>query len=184
MKKQTNTFKTNYFGLVSKANLVFGIIAISAISCSKPEDGKPGADGVAGTNGTNGNANVTQYNFASRTFTGATSYQIPNFTHEKLDNSVVLCYYNSGTIWYILPGIGVGASYTTRSFYEVIATNLNIRVELLNVNLTTYASPVTFLKFKVIVIPNSVVINLKSASKPNFHKMSYTEVCNYLNISE
>ena len=163
---------------MKKLLLILGTILLLAISCSKPENGKDGKEG---------NANVTQYNFASRTFTGLTTYQIPNFTQEKLDNSVVLCYYFPTIIyaWYNVPGIGANVDFISRSFYAINnITNLNIEVKLLNSNFTAYTTSTTFDKFKVIIIPNSTVITAKLSNQPDFKNMSYHEVCSYLNIAE
>ena len=149
-------------------------------SCSKPENGKDGAPGKEG------NANVTQYNFESKTFTSNTIYSIPNFTQEKFDNSVILCYYLSdNSIWYPVPGIGQDAFFITRSYFILDLTNkLNINVRLTKGDLTLYNTAVTFAKFKVMIIPSSMAISAKSATRTNLENMSYKEACNHFNVSE
>ena len=148
--------------------------------------GKAGLNGTAGANGSNGNANVKQFTFGPRTFTTNIIYTVPNITQSALDNSVILCYARNGIgTWYSIPGTSQLASFTARNFYYINSSNLLIDVRLLNANGTNYTSTVIFENFRVIIIPGSTNVTLaRSASKPDFTKMSYSKVCKYLKIAE
>lgn len=169
--------------MLSKKIKELFVFALILTFCCCSNDGPAGA---AGTNGTNGNANVKQFTFGTRTFTTNIIYTVPNITQSELDNSVILCYSRTGNgTWYSVPGTGEFASYIARNFYYINSSNLLIEVKLLNANGTNYTTSVIFDKFRVIIIPVSTNVTLaRSASKPDFTKMSYSEVCKYLKIAE
>ena len=100
-------------------------------------NGTPGATGPTGPQGPTGNANVQQYTFASKTFTGSTTYAIPGITQAQLTSSIILGYSFNGTYWYPVPGIGAGGAYQARSFFEVFAGSFNYYVELITFTGTT-----------------------------------------------
>ena len=172
------------------AKILCAVAILFAVACSK--EGATGPQGPAGTNGTNGtdgNANVTVYNFGSKTFTGSTTYVIPNLLQADVDNGIILAYYNpsteAATAWYACPGFGSTGTYNTRYFFYQTSTTpstYTMGVRLLNADGTNYASSVTFTKFKIIIAPAGTIVNLRT--KKPLAEMSYEEVCKILNIKE
>jgi hypothetical protein len=115
--------------------------------------GPQGVKGDPGPQGVPGNSNVILYNFASRTFTTLTSYQI-TIDPGKVDSSIVLAYFNPAgevaTAWYPIPGLGNSGFFQSRSFIYQVSTSpsvYSLTVRLLNANGTgDYNTPVTWAK--------------------------------------
>lgn len=152
------------------AALLFTAIAVST-SCSKKGDTGPA-----------GNANVTVYNFGSKTFSSTTDYKL-SISQGKIDSSLVLAYYNpsseSESAWYNIPGNGSSNLYVTRSLlYQETPTTYNYRVFLHNPAGATYTNSVTFRKFRIFVIPASTLITGRVANaeaRADINNQTYTE---------
>lgn len=152
--------------------------------------------GDAGPQGPAGNANVTVYNFGSRTFTGTTVYIIPGMTAAQADSSMLLIYYNpsseSATAWYPVPGLGSGGVYETRYFLYQSAPSpvqYSVSVRLMNPDGTgSYPNSVTFTKLRIFVIPASQVLpgGRQIPGVPNIPVdiNDYHAVCKYYGIEE
>lgn len=169
------------------AALLFTAIAVST-SCSKKGDTGPA-----------GNANVTLYNFDSKTFTGSTDYPL-SISQGKVDSSVVLAYYNPSaeaeSAWYNIPGNGPTNLYVTRGlFFQANPTTYTYRVFLHNPAGGPYAGSVTFRKFRIFVIPASTLINGRVAnaearadinnqtySESELKAMPYQQLCSLLGV--
>jgi hypothetical protein len=148
----------------------------------KGDKGDPGAQGVAG------NANVTLYNFASKTFTTLTSFQLLA-SQSLVDSSIVLAYYNPSpevaTAWYPIPGLGNSGFYQTRSFFYQVSTSpstYSYTVRLVNANGTgDYTTPVTWTKTRIFLVKaTDILTGGRKASLPDFN--DYYAVCRYLGI--
>lgn len=87
------------------------VMAMITVSCQKePEVGPRGPAGA------DGNANVIVYLFGDTTLSGSTSitYTLDGVTPGMADTCLILPYYNTGTMWYLVGGLGAGANYQTR----------------------------------------------------------------------
>jgi hypothetical protein len=149
--------------------------------------GTPGDKGDTGPQGVPGNANVVLYNFASRTFTTLTSYQIA-IGAGKVDSSIVLAYYNPSsevaTAWYPIPGLGNSGFFQSRSFIYQTATSpsmYSLTVRLVNANGTgDYATQVTWTKTRVFFIQATQLMNGRKTPPPDVS--DYYAVCRYYGI--
>lgn len=166
------------------------ILVLSALlfSCS----GKDGATGPAGKNGTNGqdgNANVIVFEYGTRTTTsGMLSYSF-TATQGLVDSSLVLGYYVNATFpdwWYPVPGLGTSGLFTTRSYWLAdtgTPGQFKYWLNLLTPNGSSdYTTSTTFTKFKIILVPASLVIPVTSRGMLNLS--DYNAVSEYLNLSE
>ncbi|MBO9703733.1 MAG: hypothetical protein J7604_26240 [Sporocytophaga sp.] len=161
--------------------ILLAVIMTMFTACSKKEDVSP-----------SGNDNVKVYIYGSKTFTGATEYAISDISQIMMDSSLVLAYYNpsseSPTTWYPVPGLGSGSLYETRGYvYKSVVTpnTYSYTVKLVDSwdNTTSYATPVTFTKFKVFIIPASTVVKVqRKGTSPDVS--DYDAVKEYYNISE
>lgn len=164
--------------------LMITIIAIMA-ACSK--EGPQGPAGTNGTNGTDGNANVTVYNFDSKTTSsGIFSYPM-QLSKGFVDSSLILVYYlpsnEDATSWYAAPGIGSVAMYETRTNMYQTSTSpstytLSIRLQQIG-SASLYTSSVTFTKTRIFFIPANTFINGRTRDP---RTMTYEEVCAAYNI--
>ena len=163
--------------------------SVLATSCSKKGDTGPA-----------GNANVTLYNFGSKTFTATTEYPL-SISQGKIDSSVVLAYYNpSGEVesaWYNVPGNGPVNLYVTRGlFYQANPTTYSYKVFLHNPSGSSYAGSVTFRKFRLFVIPATTLItgrvanpearaeiNHQTYTESELKAMPYRQVCSLLGVT-
>lgn len=183
-----NTIQNTKTILTGSIFTFFLALSVIIISCGKPENGTNGTDGIngaIGTSGTNGNANVKQFTFGTRTFNSLIDYEVSSVTQAELDNSVILCYYKMGNIWYSAPGIGIGGNFQVRTFFDISTNNLRCSNQLFTLSGSFYSTAVTWANFRVIIIPVSSNVNLaRSNSNLDFTKMSYSEVCKYLKIAE
>jgi hypothetical protein len=169
----------------TKYLLVCLVSALVLMSCSK--DGETGSTGPAGPAGEPGNANVTVYNFGSRTFTGTTTFTIP-VSQGRVDSSIVLAYYNPSTevasAWYPIPGMGSLGVYETRFvFYQSTPPNYLFAVRLTTGGTTNqHPTAVTFTKTRVFIVPASTLISGRNS--PAVDVADYHAVCRFYNISE
>lgn len=159
--------------------IVLGLL-VGLMSCTKE-----GPAGPAGKNGTDGNANVTTYLFTdsatitwSATSTITLSYDsVFNITDSIRDESVFLIYSKMkvGGLWYPVPGLGSGGSYTTRYF---IGSN-SIVIQLRNPDGSTWSgtNKPEFSAIKVCVIPSTTVIEMNAAG---INQENYQECMRYL----
>ncbi|MCX5754297.1 MAG: hypothetical protein NTW97_11785 [Candidatus Krumholzibacteria bacterium] len=168
-----------------RAKLFAVILVLSALlfSCSG-KDGATGPAGPAGTAGTDGNANVILFQFGSQTSTtGLFSYPFAA-TASLVDTSIILGYYmESGwPNWYIVPGLGPGADYATRSYWRYNSNNCLYYVQLSTANGTSdYTTSTTFTEFKILIVPASTITALTSRG---LNLSDYNAVADYLNLSE
>lgn len=171
------------------ASALLVITAVTVISCSKKGDTGP-----------EGNANVTLFNFGSKTFTSTTDYALP-ISQGKVDSSLVLAYYNPSleaeSSWYSIPGNGSTNAYVVRNLlFHANPTTYTYRVFLQNPAGGTFTGSVTFRKFRIFVIPASTLINGRSMNaEPVAHinnqsytaaelkAMPYQQVCSLLGVT-
>lgn len=134
--------------------------------------GATGATGAKGDKGDPGNANVRLYEFGLHTFTGALDLDI-SVSRQVVDNSMILVYYNpvpeAVTAWFQAPGLGASGNYQTRYFiYQNTASpsvyRLGIRTLTVN-GQSSYASPLTFRKIKVIFAEASQIFSLQASGQ-------------------
>ena len=162
--------------------IVLGLL-VGLMSCTKE-----GPAGPAGKNGTDGNANVTTYLFTdsatiSWTLTSniiSLEYDsIFNLTDSLLEESIILVYANINSYWNFIPGLGYGALYSTRLFFD----NSAITIQLRDPDGTTWTgtNKPEFSAIKVCVIPSTTVIEMNAAG---IHQENYEECMRYLFPSE
>jgi hypothetical protein len=170
-----------------RTRLLAVILVLSALlfSCSG-KDGATGPAGPTGTNGTNGNANVTVFQFGSRASSASGSFNYSfAATASLIDTSIILAYYmESGwPNWYIVPGLGPGAEYATRSFWRYGSNTCLYYVQLSTANGTSdYTTATTFTAFKIFIVPASVITPLTSRGLLDLS--DYNAVTKYLNLPE
>ncbi len=190
---------------------IFSFAVFSAItcmllmsSCRKGDTGPAGPAGPAGSNGVagpTGSANVIYSNWImtgnwvkSTTSNGsgkATFYfdvASSDLTQDILDKGTVLVYavfYNdpdgSGIVK-LLPSIyydGGGAGFQYRFQYGLFLNKVRIICDVV-----PFGTPATSNKVRVVIIPGGVsgVITGRSATPPDYSKLSYEQVCQMYNI--
>lgn len=171
-----------------RSRLLVAILLLSAFlfSCSG-EDGATGPAGPKGADGADGNANVTAYEFGTRTTTtGTINYQF-TATQAHIDSCLVLGYFQSPAAagnWYPIPGVGPNTLYQTRSYWQATnATTQQYVVKLVTMDGTTaYLTSTTFSKMKLYLVPASVIIPLTSRGLLNVS--DYNAVRDYLKLSD
>ncbi|MEM6893215.1 MAG: hypothetical protein AAF554_05950 [Bacteroidota bacterium] len=144
------------------------------------QDGQDGVDGEDGQDGTDGNANVNAYTFDISGVEGSLYGQnIPELTQSVLDNDVVLGYVKRNNNWFQLPAIGHFLPFS-------IATDMTPGFYFLNFvnladggNFTITAGALDLLK--VVVIESNSNTTSKNGH-PDFSKMTYFEVMDYLGL--
>jgi hypothetical protein len=152
--------------------------------------GATGPQGPAGPQGPTGNANVTIYEFGSRTFLNNLNLAVP-ITREKMDSSFVLLYYNpegeAVTAWYPIPGLGPGGQYDTRFFVFQSGTSpstYTFGVRLINPSTgSAYGAQVTWRKLRIFVVP-ATTINYLDSADPAIDLADYEAVIELLGIDE
>jgi hypothetical protein len=173
-----------------RMKLLAVILVLSALlfSCSG-KDGATGPAGSAGTNGTNGtdgNANVTVFQFGSKASSASGSFNYSfAATASLVDTSIILGYYmESGwPNWYIVPGLGPGADYATRSYWRYNVNTCQYYVQLSTAAGTSdYTTATTFTAFKIFIVPASVITPLTSRGLLDLS--DYNAVTKYLNLPE
>ncbi|RPD41600.1 hypothetical protein [Chitinophaga barathri] len=156
------------------------------------QQGVPGPQGPGGTQGKTGSANVTVYTFPSRTFVAWSDFEIHNISKGRVDSSLILGYFNTGSdaapSWYPIPGPGPVAAYETRyaTYFGGAVPNqylvFSVRVSKPNDLATQYPSAVTFYKTKVFIIPAATVIPGGKKALPDLN--NYYEVKEYYGIED
>lgn len=198
---------------MKKNFLMLGIMILTMLSsCSKPDDGSDGADGKDGTNGTNGtngatgSANVIYSDWKTSPYVSRDTtvdgtclrvrhLNVPELSADILKSGVILTYFRIGSLGpYNLPYISDagGATNQISSIYNLNKI-LIYRHTFDSCRFTAAVAeafpgqPVMLtlpqsLEYRYIIIPGGV----KAAKKvlPNYSKMSYSEVCESLNIKE
>lgn len=168
-----------------KTTITILAIAIFSISCSKPEDGAVGPAGPAGT------ANVIYSNWASApsataatidgTNGNTTSIAVSQLSQDILDKGTVLVYGKFSTTVFPLPYVSnAGGSANTLTFFPELN---NIKLFRFKHDGSGGVSIPTSLQFRYILIPGGVLTSAKT-NQPNYKVMSYSEVCQQLNIPE
>ncbi len=194
------------------------IFALVFTSCSKDGDvgpigpaGTSGIDGIAGTNGSDGtegvdgtdgedgNANVTIFEFDSKTFTTSTSYLMPNVSQQEMGNSLVLAYFgteftdvnnnifDSMTSWVNVPGTTdtfISQTRIDRTGLGNLSENKldhKLVITLRNFNGSPHLVSTTFEKFKIILAPASIS---GKSNNVDLRKMTYEEVIAHFGIKE
>jgi hypothetical protein len=166
-----------------KTTIAILAIAIFSISCSKPEDGAVGPVGATGT------ANVIYSNWASAptatattidgTNGNTTSIAVNQLTQEILDKGTVLVYGKFSSTIFPLPYVSyAGGSANTLTFFPELN---NIKLFRFKHDGSGGVSIPTSLLFRYILIPGGVSAK---TNQPNYKVMSYSEVCQLLNIRE
>jgi hypothetical protein len=169
-----------------KTTIAILSIAIFSISCSKPEDVAVGPVGPVGATGT---ANVIYSNWASApsataatidgTNGNTTSIAVSQLSQDILDKGTVLVYGKFSTTVFPLPYVSyAGGSANTLTFFPELN---NIKLFRFKHDGSGGVSIPTSLLFRYILIPGGVSAK---ANQPNYKVMSYSEVCQQLNIRE
>ena len=170
---------------MSRRILLAIVLVLSAVffSCS-------GEDGAVGPTGKSGNANVIVYQYDTRTTSsGSFSYDF-EASRGLVDSSLVLAYYYysapADTFWYAVPGMGPAGAFLTRSIWSQTSTSpstFSYWVGLMNPDGSgSYYTSTTFLKFKIVLAPASVIIPATSRGLLNLS--DYNAVADYLGLSE
>ncbi|QLG46225.1 collagen-like triple helix repeat-containing protein [Costertonia aggregata] len=169
-------------------------MAILALSCSVEEgedgvDGMDGAPGIQGEqgppgqdgeDGADGNANVNSYTFDISSVSGVTYGQnIPELTQSVIDDDVVLGYVKRNINWHQLPAIGHFLPFSisadmTPGFYIIDFVDLTDGSDF-----AITAGELDLLK--VVVIESNSNTTSKN-THPDFSKMTYFEVMDYLGL--
>jgi hypothetical protein len=183
-------FKPKTFMKHARLLLVL-LVCASVVACKKGDTGPEGPAGPAGPQGpqgATGTANVTQYLYGSKTFTSSLTLTMNNITQGKIDSSLVLAYYSPSTdpnYWYPIPGFGSVAAYQTRFYLAAnTATSHSIVIRVHNADGTSYTSPVTWNKTKVLIVPAATIINGRSSGQPPVDVNDYYAVMKYYNLQD
>lgn len=180
MRTQTKLMK----GLV-----IFALLSLFTLACSKPEDGAPGLTGPAGPAGT---ANVIYSEWASApaatsttidgTLGNTTSIAVPQLTQEILNQGTVMVYGKFSTTIFPLPYVSTaGGSANTLTFYPELNS---IKLFRFKHDGSGGVSIPTSLQFRYIIIPGGTPVPTGKQAKLFFNKMTYSEMCHYLQIPE
>ena len=162
--------------------LMIVLILLAAFSCKKGDTGPAGKDG---------NANVKMYTYGPQTFTGVYNYVIPGITQGQADSCIFLAYYvistELATTWYPVPGLGSGGIFDTRSFVNQSSISpaayaLSVRI-LKPDGSASYPNPVTFSKFKIVVISPSAIVAAGRVAAPVDYS-DYYAVKKYYNLQD
>ncbi len=134
------------------------VLAAALCSCS----GSDGATGPAG------NANVMMFNFPAQTSSGARLTYDFAASQAFVESSIILAYYNPSdqdtTCYYAVPGLGSNGAYMTRSWWYRTNPDPSTYTYFVNVKNPNgtgdYPTPVTFQKFKLIIVPASKITEM------------------------
>ena len=143
-------------------------------------DGTDGVDGTDGTDGADGNANVTSFTFDISSVAGSFHDQaIPELTQSVIDNDVILGYVKRETRWYPLPSVADNlpfsiAVYISPAFYSLDFVD--------RVDGSAYTSTAGYLDTLKVVIIEANESTTSKAGHPDFTKMTYQEVMDYLKL--
>ncbi len=167
-----------------RSRLLVAILLLSAFlfSCA----GEDGATGPAGAKGADGNANVIVFTYGTRTGTGMIQYSV-SAAPELVDTSIVIGFYapsNYPTFWYPVPGLGPINAYSTRNLIAPAGTTaFTYEVQIRTPDGTaSYPTAVTFTKFKIFIVPASVVIPVTSRGLLDLS--DYNAVRDFLKLPE
>ena len=144
------------------------------------QDGEDGVDGEDGQDGADGNANVNAYTFDISSISGTTYGQnIPELTLSVIDDDVVLGYVKRNNNWFQLPAIGNFLPFSisadmTPGFYILDFVDL-----VDGSNFTISAGDLDLLK---VVVIESNSNTMGKNGHPDFSKMTYFEVMDYLGL--
>ncbi len=171
-----------------RTRLLGAILVLPALlaSCA----GKDGPTGPAGTNGTDGNANVITFQFGTRTTTTGNIDYTFSASQQLVDSSMVLAYYNPSveapTAWYPVPGLGSTGAYMTRGMWyqsNPSPSTYSYRLFLMMPSGSgAYTTSVTLTKFKIVIVPASIITPLPSIGRLNLS--DYHAVARYFNLPE
>lgn len=164
------------------------LAAFVIISCSS-DDGKDGKDGADGTNGLPGTANViysawlTAPAAVAETIDGtagmSTSLNAPELSTDILSKGTILVYMTFGAGTYIIPYTSLAGG--TANTITAISTVQKIKLfRFTHSGSGTVGLPTT-LSWRYILIPGGVAATTK-ATKMDYSKMSYDEVCARFNV--
>jgi hypothetical protein len=178
---RTNFNFTNSIAIIIMFTLF--TCSFTLVSCSKPEDGAIGPTGTA-------NVIYSSWTGASESTTttidntnGITaSIAATQLNQEILDKGTVLLYGKFSTTVFPLPYVSyAGGSANTLTFFPELK---NIRLFRFKHDGTGGISISAFVAFRYILIPGGTAADSGKRVQPNFKKMSYAEVCHYLQIPE
>lgn len=169
MKQQFLNFKKNKNSIIITVVLII-LVSISNTSCSKPEDGTNGIDGAAGT------TNVIYSNWISPSFTSYATSEVAEISEPKinqniLDSGTILVFYKLGNEVYSLNYYNLAASYSIVSVFSLG----QIRI--------VRSIPSNGGQFRYIIIPGGLPI-ARSSALIDTKKMTYSQICTFLNIPE
>lgn len=186
---------------IKKATYLLFTCAVLFAGCSKTgpqgpagaqgEQGTKGDKGDKGPQGIPGNANVTLYQYGTRTFTGLTSYDLSNISSGMIDSSLILAYYNPSsevaTAWYPIPGLGNSGLFEARCFLYQTGTapstySFQVRLSLPGGS-AAYGTAVTWTKTRLFLIKASEEL-AGGRTKPLPDYNNYHQVCRYYGIQE
>lgn len=175
-------FRTKLLGVI--------LVLPALLASCTGKDGPTGPAGTNGTDGTNGNANVITFQYGTRTTTtGNIDYPF-SASQQLVDSSMVLAYYNPSTeaptAWYPVPGLGSVGAYMTRGMWFQSAASpstYTYRLFLMTPSGSgSYTTSTTFTKFKIVLVPASIITPLASMGRLNLS--DYNAVAHYLNLPE
>ncbi|KPM30705.1 Hypothetical protein I595_3202 [Croceitalea dokdonensis DOKDO 023] len=143
-------------------------------------DGQDGEDGQDGQDGADGNANVNSYIFDISNVSGTLYGQnIPELTQSVIDNDVVLGYVKRNNNWYPLPAIGFFLPFS-------IAADISPGFYIMNfvdpADGSSFSIPAGALDLLKVVVIESTSNTTGKNSYPDFSKMTYFEVMDYLGL--
>ena len=182
--KNFRTKKTS----ISIAILFVCMLTVVQFSCSKPENGTNGLDGKNGINGINGingatgptgTANVIYSNWANVTFQETSPRQVfistPAITQDVLDKATVLVFFKTST-----------SNVLQLNYYENIGYGIFYMSNYLSLGRITVLSTFSFTSapFRYIIIPGGTPAGRRASPAPNYKNMTYSQVCDQLNIPE
>jgi hypothetical protein len=193
--------ETNIKNLSKVLLMAISIFSMSIISsCSKDGvDGASGKDGVNGTNGQTGTANVIysqwinqNWNTENGLFLKVMDVTEPRITTQIINNGYVLGFwkFSNQAVVYSLPIIFNDDSRNIRRemFYfqdrvRFTAARFNISLVMSDLWLNGDVSS-GIPQYRYIIVPGGVSTSGRSATKTNYSKMSYQEICKNFNIPE
>ena len=197
--------KVNFVRAASMMLLCTAILCSCGKDGADGKDGKDGKDGVDGTQGQqgpqgpagiDGNAEVKMYTYGSATITtGLWAYIIPDMMFTEAEKHLFYAYYyltvGDNAAWIPVPGIGPNLQYTVQSMLTAGLTDglcvMGIGLVTNTGSATYYTNPITFEKFRIIVIPipeDNIIVASSAGSSRSLDWSNYAEVAEYFGLPE
>lgn len=184
-------FKTKINMKILKTIFTLLLIALLTISCSS-DDGTNGTDGINGVDGQTGAPGTANVIYSSWITAAAgipdtvdgtsgvsTTIDAPELSQDILSKGTILVYFSFGSGTYILPYTS-NAGGSTNTVTAIAAFQKIKMFRFKHSGSGTVALPAT-LSWRYILIPGGIAATAK-ASKTDYSKMSYEEVCSHFNI--